>query len=347
MRRLNKYLLLWLMSLSTIGLFAQNDVPLEQNLTGYQPPIGKLFYGSQRLDIDAFYRNGKGSLLVDYDRGVLVLLDSTGIKLGEKKLRFRTSQSMHGKIRRTRLSLYSHTDEDNTFILEENDSDRYKNKRHYISIGRNHDMKVKTVGIGRRMLYSKSVFSGSIEFKCIESTGNALYLKKIQAGQQVDTLYQQAGVSNNTVEGQRNISIEMGNGVVHLLDVKNKVLTLYDANTGKLLSTYKRDFLESAFSGTGQRLFRDVKLLVDSVSGKLYIVARKLVGKEKYVLYMVGSDDLVPIKLPTYDRNLLTDFRIAQIFDGNAYLVARTAFKDNKEVIKVALDKAIAEKSRF
>lgn len=323
--------LLW----SVPSLLAQK-APLRQNLTGYTPPVGELFYTTSQFHIDGFRRNSQSTLLYAFSEGALILLDTTGVEVGRKKLKMPKSRR-YDRGTFFQLNIYDDTSQPNTFIIERNDPDNKANRRYRVSMSEDHKLKVESSTIGKHRIRSKSVFVEDVEFSAIELMNNELLLTR-QEGTQIDTLYRTQPLKNGYVMGHGNITMQLAGDKLYVLDAAHKKLMIYNTNSGKLLEKMMGFELAKVFENTGPAFFRSVKLMKDTKAEKLYIVSTLVKGKHKQVIYEVTEEGLRPLELPDYDHNRLQLYFIKQIYDGHVYLSAKVIFEEDWQILKVALD---------
>lgn len=308
--------------------------PLKQNLTGYTPPLGELFYTSGQFHIDAFRTNQKGTLIYSFDQTQLILIDSTGIEVGRKKLKLPSSRR-YKRSALLNLNIYDDSRKPYGFVVEKNNPDQFANQRFYVGISEDHELEIEKEVIGRKRIQSKSVFAEGVEFSTIELKGNELLLIRKQ-GAEADTLYRTPPRKKVTVVGHRTITMDLARNLLYVLDAAHEQLMIFEAPGGKLVKKLDRADLAPVFQGTPDPLFRNVQLMMDAETDRVYILSNKTKGRERQVIYeVINGGEIEQLDLPPYDRNRLQLYFVKQIYNGYVYLLAKVVFQDDWQVLKL------------
>lgn len=318
----NRLFLVGLLLVFSSCLYGQDSVRLEENLTGYTPEIGELVYGSSRFDIDLFITNGKYSLITDLDAEKLILLDSQNLVKRIQKFRVRRSEFFGRGQMVNGVLLHLDQSEMNSFFFDVFDMDAHSSYSYKVEVSNDYKVKTEKSRLGKRLM-SRQTFdlSESRELIVEERPGNRrVVLEHDLEFKRYDTLYDQGGDKPMTVlNPYSNISAVLSGGSYFILDAAASRLFEYTESTLSLVSIMNADDLNSVFKGTGRPLYRNVRLLSDVATRKIYFLAQKNEGEAKYKVYELGdSKEISEVKALSFDRKY--NAKIVQIFDGMAYV---------------------------
>ena len=134
MQYLNRLPIIGFLILLNLKVFAQNDIVLESNKSGYLPELGRLVYGSPLIDVSMFVTNGRHSLIVDLKSEKIILLDSQNLVFKSRDFSLRKKKIGGRIVSLKNVSLHFELNNSNTFYFEIFDSDNYANRQFKVFI---------------------------------------------------------------------------------------------------------------------------------------------------------------------------------------------------------------------